>query len=259
MISQFRKYLKYKLGANSSQSIKSPFVQDLISKVLEDEETYYAYTTIELMRKKLLLNPTTIHVEDMGAGSRVFKTNDRKIGDITKYSAKSEKYAQLLFRLVNYFQPDNVIELGTSVGVSTCYLAKAKSKCKVYTLEGSKEICKVAASTFKTLKINNVKLIEGNFDQTLPQLVQELDQLDMVYFDGNHQKEPTLRYFEICLEKKHKDSIFIFDDIHWSEEMEEAWEEIKQHPEVLLTIDLFHFGLVFFKEGSGKEHLALKF
>jgi len=85
------------------------------------------------------------------------------------------------------------------------------------------------------------------------------DVIDLVYFDGNHQKEPTLNYFHTCLQKAHKNSLFIFDDIHWSDGMEEAWEQIKKHDRVHLTIDLFQFGIVFFEKEMPKQHFILKF
>jgi predicted O-methyltransferase YrrM len=93
--------------------------------------------------------------------------------------------------------------------------------------------------------LNNTILLQGDFAKTLPVLLESLQQIDLAFVDGNHRKVPTLQYFEQLLPKTTASSILIFDDIHWSAEMEEAWESIKAHPAVTLTIDLFFIGLVF--------------
>lgn len=258
MSSQVSKYISYKIKAVSKHKVHSPFVFDLIVDVFENENSYYAFPAVELIRKKLLLSKRSITVEDMGAGSRVFKSNQRKIKDIVKHSAKKPKYAQLLFKLVNYYQPSTILELGTSLGLTTTYLAKARKKAKVYSFEGSAEICQAAKNTFKSLRVKNVQLIQGNFNETLPEILPKVDVLDFAFFDGNHQKKPTLDYFNQCLERANEHSVFVFDDIHWSDEMTEAWEEIKAHPEVTLTVDIFQFGIVFFRKGFEKQHFVLR-
>lgn len=259
MSSQASKYLSYKLNAVSKHKVHSPFVFDLIVDVLENENSYYAFPAIELIRKKLLLNKRTIHVEDMGAGSRVHKSDKRKIKEIAKHSAKEPRYAQLLFKMVNYYQPNTIVELGTSLGLTTTYLAKARKQAKIYSLEGSPEICKEAKKTFKSLLVKNVELVQGNFNITLPETLSKIDVLDFAFFDGNHQKGPTLNYFKQCLAKGNEHSVFVFDDIHWSDEMTEAWEEIKAHPGVTLTIDIFQLGIVFFRKGVEKQHFVLRY
>lgn len=207
----------------------------------------------------LLGNKRTIEVKDFGAGSSVLKTNTRKVKDIVRHSAKPAKYAQLLFRLVNYFQPKTILELGTSLGISTLYLAMANSKTKVISIEGSETIATLARENFKLLNVENIELIIGNFDKVLPAQLQKINCADFVFFDGNHRKTPTLSYYEQCLHYAHNNSVFVFDDIHWSQEMEEAWQTIKQHPRVTITIDLFFMGLVFFKTEQAKEHFVLRF
>ena len=257
--SQVSKYISHKIKAVSKHKVHSPFVFDLIVDVFENDNSYYAFPAVELIRKKLLLTKRTLTVEDMGAGSRVFKTNQRKIKDIVKHSAQEPKYAQLLFKLVNYYQSNTILELGTSLGLTTAYLAKARKKAKVYTLEGSPEICKAAKNTFKSLLVKNVQLAQGNFNETLPEALSQIAVLDFAFFDGNHEKKPTLDYFNQCLEKANESSVFVFDDIHWSDEMTEAWEEVKSHPKVTLTVDIFQFGIVFFRTGIEKQHFVLRY
>ncbi|HFC01093.1 MAG TPA: class I SAM-dependent methyltransferase, partial [Phaeodactylibacter sp.] len=163
-----------------------------------------------------------------------------------------------LFRLVNFYKPKTMLELGTSLGISTLYQASASLNANFITLEGDPEIAKLARFHFEKFKIKNITLVEGQFDHTLLPALQRLKSLDYIFIDGNHRMQPTLSYFEEALKFAHNESVFVFDDIHWSEEMEAAWEKIKAHPQVRISIDLFHMGIVFFrKEKREKEHFVL--
>ncbi len=258
-----KKYLRYYFTAANGKGhgIHSPFVFDLIKNVLNDKTKYAAYKEVELQRSLLLGNETIITVEDFGAGSTKGLTKQRVVQQIAATSLKPKKYAQLLFRLVNYFQPKQILELGTSLGITTAYLAKAKPEAAVTTMEGSVAIAKIAEEHFRKLNLQNVRIITGNFEETLAATIASSSQsFNFIFIDGNHRKEPTLRYFEQLLLKAGDDTIFVFDDIHWSKEMEEAWEQIKQHAAVTLTVDLFFIGLVFLrKEQKEKEHFIIRF
>jgi predicted O-methyltransferase YrrM len=257
------KYLNYYFTAANGKGhgIHSPFVFDLVVKVLNDKTSYSAYKEVEQQRSLLLGNETIITVEDFGAGSTKGLTKQRTVQQTASTSLKPKKYAQLLYRLVNYFQPEQVLELGTSLGITTAYLAKANASARVTSMEGSTAIAEIAMRQFDALQLNNIKIVTGNFDETLQPVIEKTEQpFNFVFIDGNHRKEPTLRYFEQLLAKTNTDTIFVFDDIHWSKEMEEAWELIKQHPSVTLTIDLFFIGLVFLrKEQKEKEHFVVRF
>jgi predicted O-methyltransferase YrrM len=176
-----------------------------------------------------------------------------------RVAAKPSKYGQLLFRMVNHFQPTTVLELGTSVGITTAYLSAAHSKIKVTTIEGCPEIAAIAATNFKHLNIQNIDQQIGNFDSLLPAFLAKTEKLDFVFFDGNHRKEPTLNYFYQCLEKAHESSVFIFDDIYWSAEMTAAWEIIKNNAQVTVTLDLFSLGIVFFRKEQVKQHFLIRY
>jgi len=255
-------YLKYYLASSGGKGhgIHSPFVFELVQKVFNDKYEYEDYKITELLRNELLQNNTFLQVEDFGAGSRAGLTKQRSIEQIAKSSLKKPKYAKLLYRLVKYLQPNQILELGTSLGVTTCYLATAKKGAEVITMEGSTEIAFIAEKNFQQLQLKNIKLVKGNFDETLKPAVSQLSTINFAFIDGNHRKAPTLDYFHQLLTKSNTESLFIFDDIHWSKEMEEAWEEIKQYPSVTLTIDLFFIGLVFFrKEQLEKEHFVIRF
>lgn len=256
------KYVNYYFTASNGRGhgIHSPFVFQLVRKVFIDKHEYEDYKTIELLRNELLQNNTFLQVEDFGAGSRAGLTKQRSIEQIAKSSLKKPKYAQLLYRLVKYLQPEQILELGTSLGITTCYLASAKKDAAVLTMEGSPEIALIAEKNFQQLQLKNISLVKGNFDETLKPTIDQLSTINFAFIDGNHRKAPTLDYFHQLLSKTNDQSLIIFDDIHWSKEMEEAWEEIKQHPTVTLTIDLFFIGLVFFrKEQLEKEHFVIRF
>lgn len=257
-----RKYLRYYSTASNSKGhgVHSPFVFDFIKFIKNDRQQYPSYLPIEQCRKKLLGNNQLIEVQDFGAGSTVIKTKHRRIDAIAASSLKPKKFAQLFHRMVKAYQPKNIIELGTSFGISTAYMATAAPKAMLYSLEGAPAIAQIAQQNFDQLGIQNIQLIQGDFAQTLPSLLQQLDAIDFAYVDGNHRKTPTLDYFNQLLAKTHENSVIIFDDIHWSEEMEKAWEIIKLHERVTLTIDLFFIGIIFFKkEFKVKQHFIIRF
>ncbi|MCE3280411.1 MAG: SAM-dependent methyltransferase [Bacteroidetes bacterium] len=253
------KYLNYRKLRTNAHGIHSPFVFDLYNKVFTNKTPFYAYSQIENIRKELLKNDTKIIRTDLGAGSSKKHSQVRSVKDITSAAAKSPKHAQLLFRLVNFFQPQTILEIGTSLGLSTMYLAIANSKSEVMSIEGCPETRKIALKNFKEAGLTNIKSLEGNFNSVLPDILSSVKKLDLVFFDGNHKKAPTLSYFLQCLEKAHNESIFIFDDIYWSKEMAQAWSEIKAHPKVTVTIDIFQMGIVFFRAEQAKQHFVLTY
>ncbi|MEO7523183.1 MAG: class I SAM-dependent methyltransferase [Ferruginibacter sp.] len=228
--------------------------------MLNDRKKYVCYAEIESVRKKLLNNDSIIEVADFGAGSTVIKTNKRMISRIAASSLKPRKFSQLLFRIVQYYKPTTILELGTSFGITTSYLASGNIHANVYTLEGASSIADIAKENFKSLAIKNIHLRQGDFQQELPLAFTESQQVDLAFVDGNHRKEPTLDYFTQLLEHSKPSTILIFDDIHWSAQMEEAWSVIQKHNAVTLTIDLFFIGIVFINPGfKVKQHFTIRF
>ena len=221
---------------------------------------YPCYGAIEQQRQQLLQNNEVIEVEDFGAGSAVMKSNKRVIKNIAASSLKPKKFAQLLYRIVQYYQPATTIELGTSLGITTCYLAKGNEAGRVFTFEGSASIATIAQKNFQHLQLKNIRLTLGDFAKTFQPMLNETGKVDLAFIDGNHRKLPTIQYFDQLLRHSSASTILIFDDIHWSEEMEAAWSQIQQHSSVTLSIDLFFIGLVFlhpkFKE---KQHFSIRF
>ena len=238
----------------------SPFVFDFIKNVLNNRAQFDCYRDIEKQRRKLKAHDEVIEVDDFGAGSAVIASKLRKVKDIANSSLKSKKYAQLLFRLVHYYKPATIVELGTSLGITSAYLALGNKDAKLYTCEGAPGIASLALTTFNSLQVNNIELIEGDFTITLPLLLAKIKRVDFVFIDGNHRKEPTLHYFTQFLTCSTSSTIFVFDDIHWSKEMEAAWADIQLNPAVTLTIDLFFIGLVFINpDFKVRQHFKIRF
>jgi len=257
-----KKYLRYFFTAQNGKGhgVHSPFVFDFIIHVLNDKKKYDCYDTIESLRNHLLSENITIEVEDFGAGSATLPFKNRVVKDIAHSSLKSRKYAQLLFRISKYYGAKTIAELGTSFGITTSYLASANSDSKIFTFEGAKNISKIAKENFEKLGLKNIEIVEGDFAKTIAANKDRLPNIDLLFVDGNHRKEATLEYFNFFLSKAGNNSIFIFDDIHWSEGMEETWKEIQSHEAVTLTIDLFFIGLVFFsKDFIVKQHFSIRF
>jgi predicted O-methyltransferase YrrM len=252
-------FLKHRFTSNSRHGTHSPFVYKLADEEIYDLSDKSEYKNIEEQRKKLFNDHSSITVTDLGAGSLINKNRTKQVSQIAKYALKKPKLAKLIYRLAKQTKAKNIIELGTCLGITTAYLSKACPDAEVITIEGCPETAKVAMNNFKDLDLRNIEVNVGNFDTILPPIIDKLDTLDFVYVDGNHRKDATLNYFKWCLPKVTENSLLIFDDIYWSEGMKEAWEEIKNHPDVTVTVDLFYIGLVYFKKGQAKEHFKLKF
>ncbi len=255
-----RSYLKYLFKAQNEHAIHSPFVFDFYVNVLKNQENKVEPSTefIESTRSTLLSSKQNINVLDHGAGSRINKSNTRKVADVAKNAQKPKQIAQKLFRIVKFLQPKTIIDLGTSLGLTTMYFAKAAPNAKIYSFEGCPQTLKMAQKHFDEAKIENVETVLGNIDESLGMQLQKVSQIDFAFFDANHRYAPTVNYFEQCLAKSNEKSVFVFDDIHWSAEMEQAWEYIKSHPKVLITIDLFYIGIVFFRKNQPKQHFILR-
>ena len=251
----------YRSASNGAgHGIHSPFVFDFVKNVLNDKRWFYAFAPIEMTRNNLLKNHSYIQVDDLGAGSVVSKSNRRRVSEIAKHALKSKKLAQLLFRIVNHYQPETIVELGTSLGITTAYIAAANGNANVFTIEGSPSIAAIAKINFRALNVYNVHLLEGGFDSVLPQLMEKIKHVDFAFIDGNHRLDPTLRYFELLVKHADEYTIMIFDDIHWSEEMETAWKIIQDHHSTTCTIDVFFLGLVFFrKDFKAKQHFTIRY
>ena len=254
-----QRFLSFFFRATTLYGIHSPFVYDFTEAVLEDDRQFYAFSALEDLRQLLRTDDRSIEVTDYGAGSALGLGRTRKIRQIARSSLSSTHFCQLLFRLAQHYQAQTILEMGTSLGLATLHLAKgAGSRAQVISLEGCPNIAALAQQHFQTFQAEHIQLRVGPFHATLRPALEQLQKLDLAFIDGNHRGEATLRYFYQCLEYHHEGTILIFDDIHWSEDMQAAWQSIQADPRVRLSIDLFFAGLVFFRsEGQEKQHFKL--
>lgn len=261
ILSRLSSFIRYFFSATNAHGIHSPFVYELYTRIISMRKRYYVFAELKAYRELLEKNTREITLVDLGAGSFNIPALPKqvRVNDIYKRSSHSEKDTELLFRLVLHFQPQHILELGTCLGVSTLYLAKANKKAQVYTLEGNPDYAALARKAFIAFQTHNITLIEGNIHQTLQITMDRIPSLDFAFLDAHHAYEPTVQFFKTCLTKVNEYSVIVLDDIHWSPEMERAWETIKAMPEVKQTIDLFQFGIVFFKPGQEKEHFVLRY
>lgn len=245
---QISHYLRHFFVARrKGHGIHSPFAYQLCEEVFYNTQSFYDFELLDSVRDKLLQDNTSITVEDFGAGSKTFRTNTRHINSIAAKGISTRRQSEILYRLMNFLKCRNALELGTSLGLNTLYLAKVDAGASVTTIEGSKMLHEFAKALAQKNRVHNIRFIHAVFDEALPALLAENRTLDLLYVDGNHTREATLSYFKQALSKKHEGSVFIFDDIYWSSGMTEAWKELKAHPAVSLSIDAFHFGLLFFR------------
>lgn len=258
MIHIVKAYIKFLWHSKNEHGVHSPFVFDLITKCFYDKKQKTAYSVLKKYRTDLLQNKNTIEVTDFGAGSRVFKSNTRQISKIAQTAGITSKRAELLYRMVNYFQPSTVLEIGTSLGLATSALSLGNLNGKIITLEGCPETSAIAKNQFSLFQLNNITSVVTEFSSYLNNSTLQNATFELIYFDGNHSKKATLTYFELLLPTITNDSVWIFDDIHWSADMEEAWEIIKNHPKVKVTIDTFQWGFVFFRMEQEKEHFIIR-
>ena len=258
MLFQIKSYIKFLWNSKNEHGVHSPFVFDLIANCFYDTKKFSEYSILKNYRKSLLADTNSIEVTDFGAGSRVFKSDTRAIKQIARNAGITKKRAELLFRITYYFQPESILEIGTSLGLATSALSLGNVKSKITTLEGCPNTLHVAQKQFEEFGFKNITSINTEFSSYLKNYQLAISNYQLIYFDGNHSKQATLDYFELLLPTTTNETVWIFDDIHWSKGMEAAWEIIKSHPNVTVSIDTFQWGLVFFRTEQPKEHFVIR-
>ncbi len=249
-------YLQFLWQSKNQHGVHSPFVYELVTQCFYDRKKYPEYNLLDQARNELLSDDTVLTVSDLGAGSRVFSSEQRKVSKIAKHVGISKKRQRLLFRLAQYLQPGNILELGTSLGLATVALAAAKPDAPVITIEGCRETAARAQQLFDAHKLDSIRLYQQSFETFFE--AHPIATYDLVYVDGHHSKKHTLQYFEWLLQHVSNESVLLFDDIYWSAEMTEAWRYICAHQRVTVSIDTFQWGLVFFRSEQKKEHFVIR-
>ena len=252
-------FLKHYVSAGNEHDVHSPFVFRLLTEAIYNRKNDVVFEKIELIRKELLHDKSEIEVIDLGAGSSFDGVmQKRSISDIAFKFAKPSRFCRMLFRVTEFLKPAVMVELGTSLGVSAMYQSAGYANGTLYTLEGCPQTAEKARLNFSQNGFENINCKTGNFDDTLPELLNNIIKVDYVFIDGNHTYEATMRYFKLIKNHIHENSVIIFDDINWSEGMKKAWLEIKSDPAVSVTLDFFMIGMVFFNGGFTKQDFLLR-
>ncbi|HRX29190.1 MAG TPA: class I SAM-dependent methyltransferase [Saprospiraceae bacterium] len=255
---KIKQYINYYKSAKTIYNIQSPSVFDIVTHIFDFSKQYYCFWEIETQRKVLVQNQDEIEFIELGAGSHKFNNHvSRKITDIAKSSLSSPHQGQILFNLANYFNAQNILEIGTSLGISTAYLAKANSQSKVITVDGNNQVLQIAKNLFQNLSIENIKVIHSEFDTFFSSLDSlSVPSFDLIFLDGNHAYEATIHYFYKLLPYFNANTIIVLDDIHWSAGMTKAWNELLNHNLVSLAIDYYDCGIIFLNNQLPNEKIA---
>jgi predicted O-methyltransferase YrrM len=250
-----KSFLSHWLDTVDEHSLHSPFFFDFYRKVIKGKNDGDSFIEIEKTRSRLLSNRSTLQVKDLGAASAHFNTGDRSISKVASTSLSKEKQCALFYRIIKYFNAKNILELGTSMGITTLYLAKGE-ETKVTTFEGNPDMINIALTNFESFNKKNITLVKGNIDETLHDYLQNPAKIDFALIDANHRYEPTVRYFNLLARRMGDHGVMVIDDIYHSEEMAKAWNELKKHDLVYASVDLFRCGLLFFDLNLNKQHFT---
>ncbi len=257
MMHRVLSYLQYLIISRSKYRIHSPFIYKFDTQVINDRRVYYGFKNIESLRAEMLRSRKKITFRSFGTRGTEEKT--MFIGSLVRKTAVTRKFGRFLFRTVNYFQPQHILEVGTGTGISTMYLAFPKTTARMISLEGSSELAGLAAQNLEKLTLDHVDIRSGAFENTLPEALHDLGHVDLVFIDGDHREEATLWAFRQLLRVMHNDSLVIIHDIHWSPGMSRAWKQILALPEANVTIDLFQAGIVFLRRQQARQHFIVWF
>ena len=279
-----KSWLRHQLTAwnTGGEGVHSPYLFEWVRMVMMDKNAYYIWGEIERCREKMLRDERELEFVDYGSGKLKGENGKlkgengerRRVCDIARRSLAKRKYAQMLSRLVNWlgaphslengsgtaysleFRGLTIVELGTSLGVTTAYMAAMDSRNRVVTFEGCEAVANMARENWKALNINNIECRVGEIDAE--QLTRDIEHLDVAFIDANHTYVSTCEYFDVLAGKVREKSVIVVDDIHYSEEMEKAWKAICADERVTSTIDLYQMGLVFFDKHYWKRHYTMR-
>lgn len=252
------------------EGIHSPYLFYLVRFLFYDRNAYYSWAGIEERRRAMLHAPKPLEVTDYGTG----RSGTRLLSDIARTALGTPREAQLLYRLALYLskearhnEPEHtplLLELGTSLGLTTAYLAATDSRNRVVTFEGAQQVADIARLNWQKLGLKNIECIIGNLDDTLPRFVEQTlynnarARADLIFMDANHTYQATLRYYDRLRPLCHSKTIVVVDDIHWSPQMNRAWNELRHRPEVTSSMDLYEMGLLFFDKDYLPKHYRLR-
>lgn len=256
---RWRSWWRWYSSAKTRYDVHSPLLADFVEKVVYDRRRYHVFDLVREMRKFWKAQDGSVKTLPQGAGSKIREATSRRIPELVRHSAISPACGEFLTRTALWCGAGYTVELGTNAGISGLYLHYADRRAELHTVEGNPEIAGMARHTFLNTRCSDhLYQYIGTFSSQLPIILDRIPRLDLLFIDGDHRYEATLHYLRQCLPKTHEKSLLIVADIHWSADMERAWEEAKRLPGVTASLDVYHFGVLFLKAGlTPKQHLSL--
>ena len=257
---QIYRYFVFLVQSKTLGQIKDPFVSDFYENALTDKEHSLFYSRIEALRSDLKKDQSAIDLRDFGSGSKVFSNEKKTIASLAKKSLSLPYQCRVMSRICEHYKPANILELGTSLGISSSYLAVGNETAKIWSLDGDPNCIRVANQVFKKLGLQNIHTVLGPFYETLEPTLKSISKVDLVFMDGHHDKDATLSYYAQIRPYCHDKTIMIIDDIYWSKGMQDAWRELITANDVIVSLDLFFCGVLFFRTDVdlGKRHYKLR-
>lgn len=267
--------LRWYLGARTRYDVHSPHLVEFLREVYTDDRHYHAFDLVRSVRGYWRRKAGTVRLRSLGAPSKTTSKNERTVSSLVATNAIDDDCGRFLFRLALWLRAQNILEFGTNAGISTLYLHAADTRARLDTVEGNPDVAALARETFAKAGTGpglhpHVGLFQDWLDQQkIPTTAKNESKpaqspnrptaqpLDLFFLDGDHRHQPTLDYVRQLLPRATQNAVFVIADIHWSPGMERAWEELKQFPEVTASVDVYHFGLLFFKPGINGPHLSL--
>ncbi|MDT8432527.1 MAG: hypothetical protein RQ746_13470 [Bacteroidales bacterium] len=256
------KYLRHRLLARyrNGHGVHSPFVYDLVRNVLFNKYGWKVPGRLQSHHRELRNNDTLLQIHDPGAGSRVTGSQERKVASIARRSSVTRRQGALLYRLAKWYHPAAVIEAGTGIGISTCFLAAGAVNAGVTTIEGSPAKYHFAREHTDVAGSGGLEFLLGTFDEYFDERVEKAPNRTLFFIDGDHRYLPTLQRARSILDQDaFAETMVILDDIYWSDEMERAWKEICAGPGVDISLDLFHMGILIRRPGLSRQHFRITF
>ena len=255
---QLKSYCSYFFKAVNRHGIHSPFVYQLYCDTVKNKDYPLFYHAIEEQRLSLLLDRTEIETKDYGSGSALLPDSKRRVSKIAKHFLQNRRESQFIHKLVSHLKPVKILELGTSLGVTTLYVSSV-ANTSVTTIEGCPSTLNVATKQFDIAKRKNILSLCGNIDELLTPTLKSLGDIDFVIIDANHDYEPTMRYFNEIYPYLKNESCVLIDDIYQKPSMTKAWKEISNDERVHASLDFYRFGLIFPRKEQRKQYFTLRF
>lgn len=251
LIDRFIIYLKYYFKAKTIYHIQSPLLFDFISNVFDQDQSYYAFYTIDAAYDSISNSQKTIPTDEF---SNSHQQNGKSLAQFASTAASPKKISYDLFRLVEFQKAKAILEMGSCVGLSSLSMALVSNDCTVTSIEGNTFLAQESRELHQRFGVKNIKLHNQLFSQFFESRNNE--KFDIILIDGDHNYQSTMNYIRHCLSALNENGIIIMDDIHWSKEMYKAWLEIQSMTEFTTSLECLRWGILFTNRNLSPQKLC---